>query len=120
MLRARAPASAGGAAAAPAGPWRGAFAQGLLTNVLNPKVALFYFALLPQFIDAAAPHKTMVFAALGAWFIVQSYVFLSLFVVVTSPLRRWQPSATVRRALHLAGAGLFAGLAARLALVDRG
>ena len=91
--------------------------QGFLTNVLNPKVALFFLALLPQFIDADAPHKTLAFLFLGVWSIVQGGLFLLAFVLLVAPLRRLKPRPGVTRALHLAGAGLFATLAARLALV---
>lgn len=93
--------------------------QGFLTNVLNPKVALFFLALLPQFIDADAPHKTAAFLFLGAWFIVQGFLFLALFVLLAAPLRQWRPGPVVRRGLNLAGGGLFALLAARLALAQR-
>lgn len=101
--------------APPADPWA-LFRQGLLTNVLNPKVAIFFLALLPQFIDAGAEHKTRAFLALGAWFVVQSTAFLVLFVLLVAPLRRWRPGPAVRRALDGAGGLLFALLAARLAL----
>jgi len=95
------------------------FRQGFLTNVLNPKVALFFLALLPQFIDADAPSKTAAFLFLGAWFIAQGFAFLALFVVVVAPLARWQPGNAARRGLNLVGAGLFGWLATRLALVER-
>jgi threonine/homoserine/homoserine lactone efflux protein len=91
------------------------FRQGFLTNVLNPKVALFFLALLPQFIAAGAASKTVAFLFLGAWFIVQGFLFLAAFVLLVSPLRRWRPGDRAQRALHLAGGGLFAALAARLA-----
>jgi threonine/homoserine/homoserine lactone efflux protein len=112
-----APAGAGPAAAAPA-DLGVIFSQGLLTNVLNPKVAIFFLALLPQFIAADAPDKTMAFLALGGWFVLQSSLFLVGFVLLVAPLRHWQPGPGLRRGLGVASALLFAGLAARLALAE--
>jgi threonine/homoserine/homoserine lactone efflux protein len=44
------------------------FWQGVLTNVLNPKVALFFLAFLPQFIDIKAVHPQSQILFLGIWF----------------------------------------------------
>jgi threonine/homoserine/homoserine lactone efflux protein len=106
------------AAPAPAGPWR-TFRDGLVTNALNPKIAVFFLALLPQFIDAAAPSKTLAFLFLGAWFVVQGLAFLIALVLVVAPLRRWRPQDAWRRAFQATAAGLFGLLAARLALSER-
>jgi threonine/homoserine/homoserine lactone efflux protein len=95
------------------------FRQGLLTNVLNPKVALFFLAFLPQFIDADAPHKTLAFLALGVWFVLQSALFLAALVVLTARLRHLgQGSTTLGRWLDGLGGVLFLGLAVRLARTD--
>lgn len=94
------------------------FRQGLLTNVLNPKVALFFLALLPQFISADAPDKTLAFLFLGAWFVVQGGVFLISLVLLAAPLGRWRANAACKRGLNAAGAGLFVWLAVRLTLVE--
>ncbi len=95
------------------------FRQGLLTNLLNPKVAIFFLALLPQFIAAQSPHKTLAFLVLGGWFVLQSAVFLAALIVAVAPLRRWRPGAALRRGLDALSGLLFLGLAARLALTER-
>jgi threonine/homoserine/homoserine lactone efflux protein len=48
---------------------RQVFLQGALTNVLNPKVALFFLAFLPQFVGADSPHKAAAFLLLGLIFV---------------------------------------------------
>jgi threonine/homoserine/homoserine lactone efflux protein len=94
------------------------FRQGVLTNVLNPKVALFFLAFLPQFIAPEAEHKTLAFLALGAWAVVQGTLFLFVIVAVTASLRQLGGSRRLTRALQAAGGLLFLGLAARLAQAE--
>ena len=107
-----------GAGAAVGTHWR-TFRDGLLTNALNPKIALFFLALLPQFIDGGAPDKTLAFLFLGAWFVVQGGAFLAALVLLVAPLRRWKPHDAWRRAMQAGAGGVFALLAARLAWSDR-
>lgn len=95
------------------------FVQGFLTNVLNPKVALFFMALLPQFIGAEAPDKPLAFLFLGAVFIFNGTLFLSALVALAQRLRRFGVRPTVQRALNALGATLFGLIAVRLALAER-
>ncbi|WP_431100782.1 LysE family translocator [Roseateles noduli] len=62
----------------PAAPLRKIFAQGFLTNVLNPKVGLFFLAFVPQFISADAPSKAVAFLFLGAVFNVNGMLWCHL------------------------------------------
>jgi threonine/homoserine/homoserine lactone efflux protein len=91
------------------------FHRGLLTNLLNPKVALFMLAFVPQFIPAHTEHKTLVFLGLGALFVVQGLVFLLAVVVLTARIARWPAWAGSARWLQAASGLLFLALAARLA-----
>lgn len=98
-----------------AGPsWWVEFRTGLLTNLLNPKVALFFLAFLPPFVPAGSPDRTLSFLLLGAWFVLQGTAFLLLLVVLAARLGRWRASPAARRGLLALGGGLFLALALRL------
>ena len=90
------------------------FRVGLWTNVLNPKVALFFLAFLPQFIAPGAASKTLAFLALGAIFVLQSMVFMLVLVVGVARLRGVPAPPTAARWLQAIGGTLFAALALRL------
>jgi threonine/homoserine/homoserine lactone efflux protein len=97
-------------------PWQADLRQGLVTNLLNPKVALFFLAFLPQFLQPQASGRSLAMALLGLWFVLQSALFLALVVLAARPLRqvRWPPA--VRRIAQGVAGVLFIGLALRLAL----
>ncbi len=95
-------------------PFWADFRTGLLTNVLNPKVALFFLAFLPQFVPATSPQKTASFLILGAWFVVQGFVFCLGLVALAARLSRLKTTGTVRRVLNGLGGALFVALALRL------
>ena len=118
MLRQAWRGGASTAAAAPDGagalPWLANFRTGLLTNVLNPKVALFFLAFLPQFVPAGSPDKTLSFLLLGGWFVVQGLLFLLVLVALAARLSRLQTTDTARRVLNGLGGALFIALAVRI------
>lgn len=93
---------------------RADFRGGLLTNVLNPKVALFILAFLPQFVPMDSPAKTLSFLLLGAWFVAQGLAFLLVLVALAARLRRLQARPAAGRVLAAAGGLLFIALALRL------
>lgn len=104
---------------APPASSRQVFAQGFLTNVLNPKVALFFLALLPQFISADAPDKPAAFLFLGAVFVAGGALFLFALVALAHRLRTFGAGRVTRRVLNAVGGALFAALAARLVQAER-
>ncbi|SFA39884.1 Threonine/homoserine/homoserine lactone efflux protein [Parageobacillus thermantarcticus] len=60
--------------------YRSLYKKGILMNLLNPKVSLFFLALLPQFVDKSLGHMTLQMVILGIIFLVQA---LLIFVVVS-------------------------------------
>lgn len=98
-------------------PWWIIFRQGLLTNVLNPKVALFFLAFVPQFIDPHAPSKALAFIVLGCIFNVNGMLWchaLALFTATASA--RLQVNPRVALWLKRATGTLFVWIGVRLAL----
>ena len=68
------------------GRWA-AFRQGVLSNLLNPKVALFFLALMPQFIGAGSANKVGAFVALGLSFVALGVVWCVVLAVAAAHLR---------------------------------
>ena len=109
------------AIAPPALPLRTVFAQGFLTNVLNPKVALFFLAFVPQFIEATAPSKALAFIVLGSVFYVNSMLWChALAVFAAAAGRRVRLDTSAARWLNRLVGAMFVSFGLRLALAGRG
>jgi len=93
-----------------------AFRQGVLTNVLNPKVALFFLAFLPQFIDPASNMKIAAFITLGLTFVTTGTIWcLVLAWFASSFSNRLRNNETVAQWLNRTAGTLFVFLGLRLA-----
>lgn len=94
-----------------------AYRQGLLTNVLNPKVALFFLAFMPQFIATGSRDQFAAFMVLGLTFVTTGTLW-SLGLAWFSSLlgQRLNGSPAFSDALNRAAGALFIGLGVRLAV----
>lgn len=95
---------------------RGVFFQGFLTNVLNPKVALFFLAFLPQFVAVDAPSKPLAFLLLGAIFDFNGTLWNLLVAWSGARLSKLAPSAAFKTWFNRCVGALFIGVGLRLAL----
>ncbi|KWF25843.1 LysE family translocator [Burkholderia pseudomultivorans] len=121
MVFAKPPAPGAGAAqVAVAKPLRQLFMQGFWTNVLNPKVVLFFVSFFPQFVSADSPHKALAFLTLGAVFVVMSTIWTSLVAwAAGSVTQRFSGKPGVKKWLDRTVGSAFVGLGLRLAASQR-
>jgi len=106
--------------AAPPKSLRQLFAQGFVTNVLNPKVVLFFVSFFPQFVAADSQHKTLAFLTLGIVFIAMSTVWNSFVAWISgSVTERFAGKSGVKRWLDRGVGSAFVGLGIKLATAHR-
>ena len=104
-------------AGAPASRWSSPFAQGALSNVLNPKVAIFFLAILPQFIDPARGHPGLQAVVLGLVSIASGTAVNLCTAALGGRARQWllRRPRVFQRFQQAAGAALV-GLGIKVAL----
>jgi len=91
--------------------------RGALINILNPKLSIFFLALLPPFLSGNAATATYEMALLGAIFMIMTFAVFVLYGAFAAGARIWLlGSETVMRWLNRSFAAIFAALAGRLAL----
>ncbi len=91
-----------------------AFRRGLLTNLLNPKVGLFYVTLLPQFVPIGAPSDSAFRLALAH--VVMVLAWFSLLAMLTGSVRKWLRRPAVTAALDRLTGGAFVLLGLQICL----
>ncbi|MEO8670626.1 MAG: LysE family translocator [Tahibacter sp.] len=95
------------------------FRQGFLTNVLNPKVAIFFLAFVPQFIASDAPHKALAFIVLGCIFNFNGMLWCHLLAAVSAfASARIRVGARAVRWLNRAVGAVFVSFGIKLALSE--
>ena len=94
------------------------FIAGLATDLLNPKVGVFYVSFLPQFVPAQVPAAPFIFLLAAIHGLLGAAWFAAL-IAGTAPLKRWLQRSVVVRWLDRATGAVFLGFGARLALERR-
>jgi threonine/homoserine/homoserine lactone efflux protein len=98
---------------------RGSFLQGIVTEALNPKTALFFLSFIPQFISAPLGHIFLQFFILGAVSVALNTTADILVVSLAVPLeRKLKSSAAFRRRQRVAAGMGMIGLGAYVVLAD--
>ncbi|WP_206955301.1 LysE family translocator [Trinickia acidisoli] len=101
-------------------PLKQLYLQGFWTNVLNPKVVLFFVSFFPQFVSNESDHKALAFLTLGGVFVTMSVVWCVFLVwVASSVTRRLGGKPVVKKWLDRVVGSAFVGLGLRLAAMQR-
>jgi len=96
------------------------FLQGFWTNVLNPKVVLFFVSFFPQFVTTGSDRKALAFLTLGAVFVVMSMLWNSFVAwIAGSVTQRFSGKPSVKKWLDRGVGSAFVGLGIKLATASR-
>ncbi|HEY7897744.1 MAG TPA: LysE family translocator [Gemmatimonadaceae bacterium] len=119
-VRALASRSANGPRSIERAPLGAIFRQGMLTNMLNPKVALFFLAFLPQFVDPSRGSAAMQIVILGLIFDTSGTVVNTIVALATSgAANRVRVNSRLGEILHKFTGVVFIGLGVRIAYASR-
>lgn len=92
------------------------YMKGILMNITNPKVSIFFLAFLPQFVDRNAGNPTLQLLALGGIFIIATLMAFSLMAIFAANAgSRFNRSVTAQKVMNRAAGIVFLGLAIKLA-----
>lgn len=96
------------------------YRRGIIMNITNPKVSIFFLAFLPQFTHPKHGAIAGQMVTLGAVFMLVALIVFFIIAVLASKLGGWlNRSQRVQRAMNRMAAGVFLGLAIKLAITER-
>lgn len=96
------------------------YGRGIVMNITNPKVAIFFLAFLPQFTDPAQGPVTTQILLLGCFFILSAIVVFSSVAIGAGFIGNWlRNSPKAQIVMNRIAGGIFVGLALRLAMTEQ-
>jgi threonine/homoserine/homoserine lactone efflux protein len=96
------------------------YSRGIIMNITNPKVSIFFLAFLPQFADPARASLTLQLISLGGVFIVATILIFGTIALLAGALGQWFSRSDKALIIMNRVAGTtFVGLALKLAISDR-
>lgn len=96
------------------------FSDGVVVSVLNPKIAVFFLAFLPQFVEPARGPVAQQVLFLGLLYVVLALITDSAYALLAGRLRRWFGKQTIAGPLpRYASGAVYIGLGVSTALIDR-
>ena len=99
---------------------RALYFRGIIMNVTNPKVALFFLAFLPQFTDSARGSVALQMLLLGSFFMVSTLLVFGAVACFAGFLGdRLQRSGALQKTLNRVAGAIFIGLSVRLLMTER-
>lgn len=95
------------------------YLRGIVMNITNPKVAIFFLAFLPQFVEPDTGELPLQIAQLGLLFILATLLVFGAVALLAGYLSGWlRTSSRAQQALNYLAGTVFVALAARLVLVQ--
>ncbi|UOQ43934.1 LysE family translocator [Halobacillus salinarum] len=96
------------------------YKKGILMNLLNPKVSLFFLALLPQFVDRNLGHVPVQMLLLGVLFLIQAFVIFSAISIFSEKLKKWlDKKSNIGRKINMIQGSIFLLIGLKLLLSEK-